>query len=110
MYLENVLQSLAFNARQGGLVSMQATMLSTLGVLAYNSITLPDGANGFRIYPSAAVRFAINEDPVAITTTFVAGAVADATAWTSKMLVPGISRTLRFTAASTATTVIIDAF
>ena len=107
MFQDNVLQTIAINARNGMLKSVQDILSSTLtaGVATtYKIYTLPDWVHGFRIYPSAAIRFAIGEIPAAIgTTTFVVGGIGNINEWTSKIVEDGVSRTLQVTTLATAT-------
>jgi len=111
MFSDTVLNTLAITARESKLQSQQATLQTTILGQGWYSFSIPDWANAFRAYPSAAARFAINAAPLAISTaTFVLGGVLDATTWTTKVLGEGTSRTLQVTTAATATTVIVEVY
>lgn len=105
--LQVAVEVVGADARQGALVSSEVTLSGTPGTVS--SVTLPDSAQGFRIFPrSNAVRFAIGEDPAAVGTggTFTVGGVAKADAWETRTLDAGASRTLRLR--STVASVVID--
>ena len=111
MYGDNVLQNLAITARSGFLQTYQNALNTTVGARAFLSIDLPDWANGFRAYPSAAARFAISEAPQAQSNaTWAIGGVLDATAWTTKAIGAGTSRTFQLSMAATATTIVLEVF
>ena len=113
MYQDNVLQSLAINAREGKLQTYQNTMTVTAVGIALLSIDLPDWANSFRIYPSAVMSYAVNEAPTllaAVTATWVVGGYLAATTWLEKSIDSGLSRTLQLKTAATTTTVIVEVF
>lgn len=106
MYQDTLLQSLAITAAQGKLQTCQDVLSVTTalsGGLSYKSLAIPDWAHGFRMYPNAAIRFAIGEMPVFTTATFVLGAHANASEWTTKYLADGASRTLQMVTLATAT-------
>lgn len=105
MFQDNVLQSLAVNAVKNRLASVQVTLDSTLVEAGpvIKLLTLPDWANSMRIYPTAAIRFAIGEQPETMSTaTFSIGAIADAGAWQTRGLDTSKSRVLQMTTASTS--------
>ena len=111
MYADTVLTNLAINARSECLQTYQNTLNTTVGTRAFLSIALPDWANGFRAYPSAAARFAISEAPQAQSNaTWATGGILDATAWTTKSIGTGSSRTFQLSMAATATTIVLEVF
>ena len=95
----------------GALTSGTTTDISTTVV----PCSAPVSAIGFRLYPTTnAIRFAVDEDPVAAGTVNAAtiGAVAKAGAWESRLLgqqVGDTARTVRLLG-TTATTVDLEWF
>jgi hypothetical protein len=112
MYAENVLSNLAITAAEGKLASMQFTVMTTAtGACVVKEFTLPDWAHAFRIYATAATRYAVNEAPVAAsTTTFVVGGILDATTWVTKTIPEGTSRTVQALTSATGVTVTVEVF
>jgi hypothetical protein len=105
MYADNVLQAVTRDLATSGNTSMQWTMAVTIaGSIYFKSVTLPDTASVLRVYSNAAIRLALSEQPVAISTaTFVVGSVLNASEWGVFALANGLSRTLQMTSAGTAT-------
>jgi hypothetical protein len=106
MYAENVLSNLALTAAAGKIRTCQCVLSVTTalsGGLSYKTLTLPDWAHGFRIYPTVDTRFAIDEMPIFTTATFVVGGIATASLWTTKYIPDGIARTLQMVVAATGT-------
>lgn len=85
--------ALRADARQGKL----SGGLWTLGsITVVESIAIPDTANGFRLRPSADLRFAIGEDPVVLAgESLVVGNTAFAGENEVRLLEAGTGRTLR---------------
>jgi hypothetical protein len=106
------------DARQGALSSLEVTLSATPGTVT--TITLPDTAQGFRIYPRTnAVRFSINENPAAVgassSTTIAAsafgvGGIAKRDQWEVRLLETGASRTLRLNSLVASTVVDVEVF
>lgn len=108
----------AADARNAKLVSAKVT----LG--AANAVTVMDAPNwaaGFRLYPSAEIRFAINEDPATdaaaaasgtplTLTDLEVGGVAKASLWEKRFLESGTARTLRLRAIAGAEVVVVEFF
>ena len=94
---------LSADALQGQLTSIEITLSATPGTVT--TVTLPDTARGFTLYPRAnPARFAIGEDPAAVaassSTTIAAaslavGGIAKADEWTTRLIAAGTGRTLR---------------
>ena len=96
------------DARQAALSGGLWTLASTSVV---ESISIPDFARGFRLRPSADVRFAIGEDPVALAgETLVVGNTAYANETETRLLVDGTGRTLRLLGTSAGMTVGVGFF
>ena len=112
MYQDNVLSNLAITAGAGRLKSMQKVNLATTaGAFDVVSFDIPDWANAFRIHASTAVRYAVSEAPVAISTaSFVVGGVLDAGTWVTKSIGPGSSRTVQCLAGATGVAVTMEVF
>lgn len=95
VYAEGIGGSVGLNAdaRQAKL----SGGLWTLGsITTVESIAIPDTANGFRLRPSADVRFAVNEDPVVLAgESLVVGNTAYASETETRLLEVGTGRTLR---------------
>jgi hypothetical protein len=73
--------------------SIQITLSGTPGTVT--TVSLPDEAKGFRMYPDNACRFGINQTPAAIATSsattiassaFALGGIAKASAWETRLL------------------------
>jgi hypothetical protein len=97
--------SLAADARNAALTSG----LWTLAAGVVESVTIPAFARGFRLRPSADIRFAISEDPVAAgTETLTVGATAFANESEVRLIESG-AVTLRLLATG-ATTVQVSFF
>ena len=105
------------DARQGELKSIQVTLSGTPGTIT--TMSVPDSAVGFRLYPGAAVRFAINENPAAIATSsdatiatsaLAVGGIARASEWAVRLLPPGATRTLRLYGAAGSEVVDVEFF
>lgn len=112
---------LGADAAQGKLKSVTATLNATPGTLT--TVTLPDTAQGFRLYPVGSdVRFAIGEDPAAeaapaasaagvaqaiAASQFAAGALAKADQWETRLLDAGAGRSLRLRSAAASVVVAI---
>lgn len=106
------------DAALGALLSIRVTLSATPGNVT--AITLPDVAQGFRLYPASNdIRFAIGEDPAAEATSastpiaaaaFAVGAVAKADTWETRLVAAGASRTLRLRSATASVVVEIGVF
>ena len=106
------------DARQGALGSIEVTLSSTASTVT--TITLPDTAQGFRLYPRVnAVRFAVGENPAAVgasTNTTIAasafgvGGIAKKDMWEVRLLETGASRTLRLSSLVASTIVDVEVF
>jgi hypothetical protein len=106
------------DARNGALGSLEATLSITPGTVT--TITLPDTAQGFRLYPRVnAIRFAIGENPAAVgassSTTIAAsafgvGGIAKKDQWEVRLLETGASRTLRLSSLVASTVVDVEVF
>ena len=102
------------DARAGALGSIEITLSGTPGTVT--TVTIPDTAQGFRLYPRAnACRFAVGEDPAAVgassSTTiaaaaFGAGGIAKPDQWETRLIAPGAGRTVRLR--STTASLIVD--
>jgi hypothetical protein len=106
MYQDNLLQTLAITAAQGKLQTCQNVLSVTTALsngLSTQSYALPTGTKAVRLYPTAAVRYAIGEMPVMTTATFVAGATANASEWKTIYIDPSVSTTLQAVTAATCT-------
>jgi hypothetical protein len=98
--------------------SLEATLSATPSTVT--TITLPDTAQGFRLYPRInAIRFAINENPAAVgasTNTTIAasafgvGGIAKKDQWEVRLLETGASRTLRLSSLVASTIVDVEVF
>lgn len=105
------LEHVTADARQTKLQSLEHTTAAAAGTVT--SITLPDWARGIRLSPrSAAVRFAIGEDPAAVGagTTFATGGIAKADAWETRLIEDGTARTLRLRSATASVVVDVEVF
>lgn len=106
------------DALNGVLKSIKCTLSATPGTLT--TITLPDNAQGFRLYPATSdIRFAIGENPAAEATDtdgtvaaadFAVGAIAKADQWETRLLAAGTARTLRLRSATASVVVEVGVF
>jgi hypothetical protein len=105
MYQENIVGNTTRRLKTSNNTSMQHLMATTIaGAIYFKSIDIPDTASVARIYSNAALRVALTEQPVAISTaSFVVGSVLNASEWGTFALDNGLSRTLQMTSAGTAT-------
>jgi len=106
MFQDNLLQALAITAAQGKLQTCQNVLSATTalsGGLSTQSYTFPLGTKIVRLYPTAAIRYAIGEMPITSTATFVVGAIANAAEWKTIYIDPSVSTTLQATTAATCT-------
>ena len=85
------------------------------------SVTIPDVAIGFRIYPKAnslgvahPIRFAVSENPAAVGSitlnTCSVGGIAQINVWNEKLIGTGTSRTLRFLGTASSAAVDLEFF
>lgn len=109
MYSDTVLNSLAITAVQGGLYTCQNVLSVTTalsGGLSTQAYTFPTGTKIVRLYPNAAIRYAIGEMPVTSTATFVVGAIANASEWKTIYIDPNKSTTMQATTVATCTLIV----
>jgi hypothetical protein len=116
---DNPAQPVAFaaDAATGGLKSLTVTLSGTPGTVT--TITLPDSAQGFRLYPSHDTRFAVGEAPATAATSaaatiaaaaFAVGATAKANLWEERSIAAGASRTLRLKSATASAVVEVEVY
>lgn len=77
-----------------------------------STINVPDGAMGFRIFPTSnSIRFGINEAPAAVGSlpTLANGGIAKNDIWETRIIGNGVSRTLQLLSTA-ATTVDVEFF
>ncbi len=98
------------DASKGKLTSTKRTLSSTAGTVL--SLAVPDWAHGFEAFTqSDGVRFAVNEDPAAESTTeFTAGAPLWIGQVCARLLQDGTGRTLRLKGAAGSEVVTIAFF
>ena len=99
----SLVSSLAADARQGALFSIEITLSATPGTVT--TVTLPDSARGFCLYPrNGDARFAVTENPAAVgassattiaASAMTAGGIAKQAEWVTRLIEGGTSRTLR---------------
>lgn len=100
--------SLPADARNAALSGGLWTLAS---ITVVESIAIPDVACGFRLRPSADVRFAVGEDPVVLAgESLVVGNTAFAGENETRLLATGTGRTLRLLGTVAAQTVNISFF
>lgn len=94
-------------------VTNNRVLKSTSGsVNTTQSISIPDEALGFRIYPTAnSIRFAVNEAPAAVGTmpALAVGGIAKNDIWETRLLDWGTAKTLQLLSTA-ATTVDVEFF
>ena len=91
---------------------MQWTLMTTAAGIATYSFTLPDFCNAFSLHATSTIRYAIGEAPAAASTaTFAAGGIFDGTtAWITKYIEDGASRTLQIRSDATGVKVEVEVF
>ena len=109
---------LGADARTGALFSLSVTLSGTPNTVT--TITLPDNARGFRLYPTSNdVRFAVGENPATLATAtattiaaaaFGVGGIAKGDQFETRLLEAGTSRTLRLSSATASTVVTAETF